>query len=131
MKLVLDLLFLFIYSSTFEAKYFILRVFNGKKGGNGIMKRILKSVLVLAVVLTLVLTIGHSVQAQSTCVSSNTTCFTAGPVSPRNGFPLWVHDSLGNTYDLDVCGGPHEVDANAPFSERIGFLLKGMAEEPT
>jgi hypothetical protein len=112
----LDLLFLLIYSSTFEAKCFLLRVFNGKKRSYDIMKRNLITIIGLAMVLTLALAIGHSVQAQSICTEP----FTAGPVNPKNGFPLWVQDSNGVTLEIDTAGGD-PVDNDSPFSVQIGF----------
>ncbi len=57
------------------------------------MVRTLRHILVVTFVL---MSFGPGAYAQSTCA----TLFTAGPVNPKNGVPLWGQDSHGLTLQL-------------------------------
>jgi len=57
------------------------------------------------------------------------TPFTAGPVNPKNGFPLWVQDSNGLTLELcldDANCFFDAVDTGSAFSVRTGFGGEGF-----
>ncbi len=79
--------------------------------------------LKFAAVLAVLAFAGWTAYAQ--CPADGATPFQAGPLNPKNGFPLWVQDSNGVTLEVCLAQDPKcFFDPAVPgnlYSQRVGF----------